>query len=86
MGIFEILSAQSDCPLSKILYQLGEGFQFSHIFPLPSFTGLFVVHLIACKIFAFDRNNCKFEIVILTLYTIIACGVRTYAFLLSNAI
>ena len=53
VGIFDILFAQSDCPLSEILYyHLGEGvsFTFSHIFPLPSFTGLFVVHLIACKI------------------------------------
>jgi len=50
VGIFEILSAQSDCPLSQILYQLGKGSQFSNIFPLPSFAGLFAGHLIACKI------------------------------------
>lgn len=50
VGIFEILSAQSDCTLSQILYiwvRVSVFLFFSH----PSFTGLFVVHLIACKIF-----------------------------------
>lgn len=43
--MFEILSTQSDCHLSEILfYHLG-GLRFSSMFPLPGFTGL-----IACNI------------------------------------
>lgn len=49
VGIFEILSAQSDCTFKPDFIYLGEGFgfRFSYIFSHPSFTGLFVVHLIA---------------------------------------
>jgi len=50
VGIFEILSAQSDCPLREILYRLGKGFSFLIFFPFPVSLDLFAVRLIACKI------------------------------------
>lgn len=42
VGIFGILSAQSDCTLSEILYHSGEGFRFFSYFPPSQF------HWIVC--------------------------------------